>query len=80
LQALPTVDETDVEFLDPKAENEKVTDLDAVSIVACCLIAVFTLLTGLSTMMLWSKAKDALKLQRARSLNESPSQSQRRSL
>lgn len=58
----PTFFESDVIFVDPKVENEKVTKFDFVSGLCCSLILFFLVMTTIATLMLWSKSRDTLKL------------------
>jgi len=58
----PTFFESDVIFVDPKVENEKVTKFDFVSGLCCLLILFFLVMTTIATLMLWSKSRDTLKL------------------
>ncbi len=59
---VPSVTESDVNFVDPKIENEKVTQFEMVSIIAITIALFFVVMTIVGTFLLWSKAKDALKL------------------
>ena len=68
---VPTVDESDVDFVDPKVENEKVTQFDIVSVVICTIIVFFTLMTVIATFLMWSHERDQLKLQRSRADRDS---------
>ena len=61
------VEESDVEFVDPKIENKKVTQLDIVSVIICCIISFFVLMVVIATFLMWSYERDASKLQRIRS-------------
>ena len=63
---VPEVDESDVEFVDPRVENEKVVQFDVVSVIICTIIAFFTLMTVIATFLMWTYERDALKLQRNR--------------
>ena len=63
---MPEVDESDVEFVDPRVENEKVVQFDVVSVIICTIIAFFTLMTVIATFLMWTYERDALKLQRNR--------------
>lgn len=64
--ATPTVDVSDIEFVDPKVENDKVVQFDLVSIIICTIMAFFALVTCIATFLMWSYERDALKLQRNR--------------
>lgn len=89
--SVPVIDESDVAFVDPKVENEKVLKFDIVSGISCALIVFFSIATLIATFLLWSKSRDALKLRNRSSLersnsshgsmsDESPSSATRRSI
>lgn len=65
--AVPTVEESDVNFVDPKVENEKVVQFDVVSVIICVIISFFAIMTVISTFLMWTHEQDALKLARNRS-------------
>jgi len=71
----PTIAESDIDIVDPKVENEKVAGFNAVSIVTCVIISFFAVMLIVSTFLLWTKAKDELKIQRNRGLSEDGSRS-----
>ena len=52
---VPTVDETDVDFVQPKVENAKVTQYDIVSAIVVLMMVFFSLTTLVATFMLWSQ-------------------------
>ena len=52
--AVPIVEESDVDFVDPKVENEKIAKFDVVSIVICTIIVFFALMTIISTFLMWT--------------------------
>ncbi len=76
--SVPSVTESDVKFVDPKIENEKVTQFEMVSIIAVTIALFFVVMTIVGTFLLWSKAKDALKLQRNRLAPDQASPSENR--
>ena len=59
---VPTVEESDVEFVDPKVENKKVVEFDIVSVIICSIMAFFSLMTVIATFLMWSHERDASKL------------------
>ena len=73
---VPTVEESDVGFVEPKKENERVSQFDVVSIIICVIMAFFALMTIIATFLMWTKERDALQLQRNRS-DSSPSDGRR---
>ena len=66
----PTVEEKDIDIVDPKQANKEMQKINAVSVIALALILFFGGTSIVATFFLWFKAKDALKIQRARQLEE----------
>ena len=52
--------------MDPKQANKEMQKINAVSVIALALILFFGGTSIVATFFLWFKAKDALKIQRAR--------------
>jgi len=69
----PTIEESDVKFVDPKVENDKVLQFDVVSGISCFLIVFFSLMTLIATFLLWSQSRDSLRLRNAANLAENQS-------
>ena len=79
--ATPHIEQSDLTFVDPKVENDKVLKFDVVSGISCLMIVFFALTTTIATFLLWSQERDQLKLQRGRSgsdTSNSPSGGARR--
>ena len=64
--SVPTIEESDVQFVVPKVENDKVLKFDIVSGIACFLIVFFMMATVIATFLLWQQARDPRRIQRNR--------------
>ena len=62
----PQIGEADLDIVDPKVENARVSSFSVLSIVTCAIIAFFLTMTMAATFLLWSKAQDTLRIQRNR--------------
>ena len=51
---VPTVEESDVQFVEPKVENAKVVQYSIVSILTIVIMSFFAVMTILATIKLWS--------------------------
>ena len=59
---VPTVEESDVQFVDPKVENAKVVEYTFVSILSISIIAFFCAMTCIATTKLWSENREFNRL------------------
>ena len=71
----PSIEESDVQFVDPAVENKKTVKWGVMSVLSCGLMAFFTVMSVIASIKLWSKHRDTLR--RDSETDSQPGQSSR---